>query len=95
MARGGCDTGSFRSDLSCTAFLSDPDTYSGGALRIRLGTGDVRFRGSAASCIVYPSDTLHEVEPVTDGQRLVAITFIQDRGSVPARDALRAERTGR
>jgi PKHD-type hydroxylase len=68
-----------RSDLSATIFLSDPKSYEGGALRIQLGTREIRFRGEAGSAIVYPSDMLHEVEPVTKGERLVAITFIQSR----------------
>jgi PKHD-type hydroxylase len=68
-----------RSDLSCTIFLNDPKSYEGGALRVRLGTRDLRFKGEAGSAIVYPSDLLHEVEPVTKGERLVAITFIQSR----------------
>ena len=68
-----------RSDLSATIFLSDPQGYEGGALRIRLGTRDIRFKGEAGTAIVYPSDMLHEVERVTSGERLVAITFIQSR----------------
>jgi PKHD-type hydroxylase len=68
-----------RSDLSCTIFLSDPKTYEGGALRIQLGTREIGFKGEAGGAIVYPSDMLHEVEPVTRGERLVAITFIQSR----------------
>ncbi len=68
-----------RSDLSCTIFLNDPKTYEGGALRIQLGSRDLRFKGEAGTAIVYPSDMLHEVEPVTKGERLVAITFIQSR----------------
>lgn len=68
-----------RSDLSATLFLSDPAAYEGGALRIQLGTRDLRFKGRPGSAIVYPSDMLHEVEPVTKGERLVAITFIQSR----------------
>ena len=68
-----------RSDLSCTIFLNDPKAYEGGALRIQLGTRDMSFRGEAGTAIVYPSDMLHEVEPVTKGERLVAITFIQSR----------------
>jgi PKHD-type hydroxylase len=68
-----------RSDLSCTLFVSEPDSYEGGALHIRLGSGDIRFRGEAGSAIVYPSTTLHEVEPVTSGERLVALTFIESR----------------
>ncbi len=72
-------TGALRSDLSCTIFLSDPASYEGGALRIQLGTAELRFRGPIGSAIVYPSTTLHEVEPVTKGVRLVGLTFIQSR----------------
>ena len=68
-----------RSDLSCTIFLSDPETYVGGALRIRLGDVDHRVRGKAGSAVVYPSTTLHEVEPVESGERLVGLTFMQSR----------------
>jgi PKHD-type hydroxylase len=71
--------GTLRSDISCTVFLNDPDQYEGGALRITLGTRELRFRLPPGTAIVYPSDTLHEVEPVTSGERLVAITFIQSR----------------
>lgn len=77
--------GSLRSDLSCTIFLSEPASYEGGSLRIRLGTRDVRFKGAPGTAIVYPSDTLHEVEPVTNGERLVGITFIQSRLPDPFR----------
>lgn len=68
-----------RSDLSCTIFLNEPDSYKGGALRIVLGNATLRFKGPAGSAIVYPSTTLHEVEKVESGQRLVAITFIQSQ----------------
>jgi PKHD-type hydroxylase len=68
-----------RSDLSATIFLSDPASYEGGALAIRLGSRTERFKGAPGSVIVYPSDMLHEVEAVTAGERLVAITFIQSR----------------
>ena len=68
-----------RSDLSCTIFLSDPATYEGGALRIELGTRSLSFKGAPGTAVVYPSDMLHEVERVTAGERLVAITFIQSR----------------
>jgi PKHD-type hydroxylase len=77
-----------RSDLSCTIFLNDPAAYDGGALRIQLGTRDLRFRGAPGSAIVYPSNTMHEVEPVTRGERLVAITFIQSRIADPFRREL-------
>lgn len=71
--------GLIRSDLSCTIFLSDPADYDGGALHVRLGEADLRFREPAGTAIVYPSTTLHQVEPVTRGRRLVGLTFIQSR----------------
>ena len=76
---------SFRSDLSCTIFLSDPDSYEGGTLHVRLGDASIRFKLSPGVAIIYPSDTLHEVEPVTSGERLVAITFMQSRIQDPFR----------
>jgi PKHD-type hydroxylase len=71
--------GTLRSDISCTVFLNDPESYEGGALHVRLGDADLRFKLKPGQAILYPSDTLHEVEPVTEGERLVAITFIQSR----------------
>jgi PKHD-type hydroxylase len=69
--------GQIRSDLSCTVFLSDPDSYEGGHLHIQYGDSDLRFKLRPGEVVVYPSDTMHEVEPVTKGERLVAVTFIQ------------------
>jgi PKHD-type hydroxylase len=68
-----------RSDLSCTIFLNEPKDYDGGELHVRLGDADLRFKLEPGEAIVYPSDTLHQVVPVTRGERLVAITFIQSR----------------
>lgn len=72
-------TGPVRPDLSCTIFLSDPASYSGGALAIRLGDAEFKFRGTIGSAIVYPSHTFHRVEAVNAGSRLVGLTFIQSR----------------
>lgn len=72
-------SGTVRSDLSCTIFLNSPDSYEGGALRIQLGTAEFRFKGPAGSAVIYPSTTLHEVEKVESGQRLVGLTFIQSQ----------------
>ncbi|HEX5238623.1 MAG TPA: Fe2+-dependent dioxygenase [Sphingomicrobium sp.] len=77
--------GTLRSDISCTVFLNQPESYDGGALHIRLGDADLRFKLNPGQAILYPSDTLHEVEPVTKGERLVAITFIQSRVPDPFR----------
>jgi PKHD-type hydroxylase len=74
-----------RSDISCTIFLNEPAAYEGGALRIELGDAELRFKLKPGETILYPSDTLHEVEPVTQGERLVAITFMQSRIQDPFR----------
>lgn len=74
-----------RSDLSCTIFLNDPADYDGGELHVRLGDADLKFKLKPGEAIVYPSDTLHQVIPVTRGERLVAITFIQSRIQDPFR----------
>ena len=66
-----------RSDLSCTAFVSDPSTYEGGELSIEVGNLAIPFKGAAGDAIIYPSTTLHEVVPVRSGERLVSITFIE------------------
>jgi PKHD-type hydroxylase len=68
-----------RSDVSCTLFLSDPSTYQGGELIIYLGSELVKVKGKPGAAVLYPSTTLHEVAPVTSGERLVMITFIQSR----------------
>ena len=78
-------TGGMRSDLSCTIFLNEPEKYEGGALHIKLGDGEMRFKLRPGEAIVYPSDTLHAVEAVTKGERLVAITFMQSRIQDPFR----------
>jgi len=77
--------GTLRSDISCTVFLNEPEDYEGGALRVYLGDGELRFKLQPGQAILYPSNTLHEVEPVTKGERLVAITFIQSRVPDPFR----------
>jgi PKHD-type hydroxylase len=68
-----------RSDLSFTVFLSDPDAYSGGALVLELPAGEMAVRLPAGHALVYPSTLLHRVEPVTAGERLVAVGWIESR----------------
>ncbi len=80
--------GVLRSDLSCTVFLNPPKDYDGGELRVRLGDADLKFKLQPGEAIIYPSDTLHQVIPVTRGERLVAITFIQSRIQDPFERAM-------
>lgn len=78
-----------RSDVSLTVWLNDPATYKGGELVIHLGGKPVVIKGGAGSAIVYPSTTIHEVTPVTEGERLVAITFVESQiGDERCRDLL-------
>jgi PKHD-type hydroxylase len=66
-----------RSDMSCTIFLNEPDTYDGGELSVQLGTRDIDFKLKPGAAVIYPSTTIHQVKPVTRGQRLVGITFME------------------
>ena len=66
-----------RSDVSVTVFLNSPDEYDGGELVVESAGGEQSFKLPAGHAIVYPSTTLHRVEQVTRGTRLVAITWVQ------------------
>lgn len=68
-----------RSDVSCTIWLSEPGSYDGGELVLHLGTKAIPIKGAAGSAVVYPSTTIHEVKPVTRGERFVAITFVESQ----------------
>ncbi len=76
-----------RSDLSITVFLSDPDAYDGGELVISSPFGEQEVKLPAGSAVVYPSATLHQVAPVTQGERLAAVTWARSY----VRDAARRE----
>jgi PKHD-type hydroxylase len=69
--------GPLRSDVSATLFLGDPASYDGGELVINLGSEKITIKGESGSMIVYPSTTLHEVNPVTRGERLAFFTFME------------------
>jgi PKHD-type hydroxylase len=71
--------GGGRADLSFTLFLKDPAAYSGGGLMLESPAGEEEVRLAAGSAIVYPSTLLHRVAPVTSGERLVAVGWIQSR----------------
>jgi PKHD-type hydroxylase len=73
------DNSVIRNDLACTVFLADPASYDGGALVIHVGDVKAGFRLPAGHAIAYPATMLHEVEPVTRGERLAAFTFVQSR----------------
>jgi len=66
-----------RSDVSCTVFLSEPDEYEGGELTVidTYGTHEVKL--PAGDAIVYPSTSIHEVQPVRQGERVASFLWVQ------------------
>ncbi|WP_260925307.1 Fe2+-dependent dioxygenase [Novosphingobium sp. 9] len=66
-----------RSDVSCTVFLNDPDEYEGGRLVISDTYGEHRVAHRAGDAVIYPSSSLHRVEPVTKGARLASFFWVQ------------------
>lgn len=77
--------GPSRSDVSLTLFLSDPASYAGGELVIDTTGGEQAFKLEAGALVIYPSSTLHRVEPVTEGERLAAVSWIQSLVRDPAK----------
>lgn len=71
------DGGHLRSDISCTLFLSEPDEYDGGELIVSDTYGEHEIKLPAGDLIVYPSSSLHRVQPVTRGTRLAAFFWVQ------------------
>lgn len=65
----------YRTDVSTTVFLNDD--YQGGELVIKTASDEQSFKCKAGDAIVYPSSSLHKVNEVTSGVRLVAITWAQ------------------
>jgi PKHD-type hydroxylase len=65
--------GGMRTDISFTLFLDDPDSYEGGALVIETMAGEEAVKLPAGSMVVYPSTTLHRVDPVSRGARRAAV----------------------
>lgn len=70
-------SGRYRSDVSTTIFLNEPSAYEGGELVIRSFFGEQQIKAEAGAAVLYPSSTWHQVAPVTQGERLVAITWAQ------------------
>lgn len=68
---------SIRSDLSATLFLCEPDEYEGGELSIELEFGTQQVKLAAGDMVLYPSSSLHQVEPIIKGTRTCAFFWVQ------------------
>ena len=77
----------YRSDIALTVFLNPPDEYDGGELVIRSSAGEQVVKLAAGDAVLYPAGSIHRVSPVTRGERLVAVTWVQSL----VRDAARRE----
>lgn len=73
------DGGRLRTDMSFTLFLSDPDTYAGGALLLDGLDGERELRPQAGDAILYQTGRLHRVTPVETGERLAAVGWIESQ----------------
>ena len=74
-----------RSDISLTIFITDPADYDGGELTIEADYGQSKVKLPGGHVVVYPSSTLHRVEPITRGTRIVAVSWIESYVRDPAK----------
>jgi len=66
-----------RTDLSATVFLCEPADYDGGELIVEDTYGAHEVKLDAGDAILYPSSSLHRVEPVTRGARVASFLWVQ------------------
>ena len=84
----GPQGGQYRTDVSSTIFLSAPDEYEGGELKIETEVGEQTIKLPAGHAVFYPSGSLHRVNAVTSGERLVAVSWTQSMVRDPQHRAL-------
>ena len=83
------DSTVWRTDLSLTLFLNAPQDYDGGELSFSTGSVAHTIKLPARALVCYTTGQLHQVLPVTRGERLAVVawiqSFVRDAG---AREAL-------
>jgi len=62
--------------LSFVLQLSDPKDYEGGELQIHLGDTPEVMKKEQGTLIAFPSFTLHQVTPITEGKRYSLVGWI-------------------
>lgn len=62
--------------LSFSVNLSDPDTYDGGKLLFHIGGPPSSALSTIGTLNLFPSYTLHEVTPVTQGTRYSLVGWV-------------------
>lgn len=66
-----------RSDVSFTLFLSPKTDYQGGELVTEGAQTEQAYKLDAGAAIIYPANTLHRVNLVSQGTRLVVVGWVQ------------------
>jgi PKHD-type hydroxylase len=66
-----------RADLSATLFLEPPENYDGGELVVEGTFGAQAVKLPAGHMVLYPSSSLHRVDPVTRGARVASFFWIE------------------
>lgn len=66
-----------RTDISCTLFIADPESYEGGELVIEDTYGHQMVKLAAGDMVLYPGTSLHHVRPVTSGARMACFFWVQ------------------
>jgi PKHD-type hydroxylase len=77
-----------RADVSCTLFLTPPEEYEGGELVVEDSYGEHRVKLPMGHMVVYPSTSLHRVEPVLSGNRVSSFFWVQSMVRTDARRTL-------
>jgi PKHD-type hydroxylase len=66
-----------RADLAFTLFLTPPTDYDGGELMIHSAGQAQEIKCDAGQMVLYPASSIHEVRPVTKGERIVCVGWIE------------------
>jgi len=62
--------------LSIVVQLSDPNEYEGGDLRLHTSHDPILINKESGLVVMFPSYTLHEVSPVTKGERYSLVAWV-------------------
>ena len=73
--------------VSIVLFLSEPADYSGGALVLHGPDAPVELAPAAGTLVAFPSETTHEVAPVTHGERLTVVSWYRREDGYPLEPA--------